>query len=38
MDILKQLAPFYRKHEDISLQDMDESDFYLADHSLHVCN
>ena len=35
MDILKQLAPLYRKHEDISLQDMDESDFFYTDHTLH---
>lgn len=37
MDILKQLAPLYRKHENVSLQDLDETEFFYTDRSLHFC-
>ena len=37
MDILKQLAPLYRKHENVSLQDMDETELFYPDRSLHFC-
>lgn len=37
MDILKQLAPLYRKDEELSLAGMDDSEFLPSSRVLYLC-
>lgn len=37
MDILKQLAPLYRKDEELSLAGMDDSEFLSSSRVLYLC-
>ena len=37
MDVLKQLAPYYRKYEELSVENLNEAEFLCSSRSLRTC-
>ena len=38
MDLLKQLAPYYRRYEELSVENLNEADFICTSRAVRTCS